>query len=49
MKAVDNRAYKDDISGIKVATVLKVAGDVLKPDAVSNGGWVNSEDYRSDA
>ena len=40
MKAVDNRAYKDDISGIKVATVaLKVAVRCVgNPDAVSNGG-----------
>ncbi|CAL6392338.1 unnamed protein product [Bathycoccus prasinos] len=40
MKAVDNRAYKDDISGIKVATVaLKVAARCVgNPDAVSDGG-----------
>ena len=40
MKAVDNRAYKDDISGIKVATVaLKVAVRCVgNPNAVSNGG-----------
>ena len=40
MKAVDNRAYKDDITGIKIATVaLKVAARCVgSSDAVGDGG-----------